>query len=350
MALLIADISSHNPVSSWSAFLASIDGLIVKISEGVGYAWSGAGNALAQARAAGKCVGVYHFASAGDPVAEADYFLSKYSHQPGEAIILDWEPTGFTGDADAWAYAWCSRVIAATGVVPLVYMNRWAATQQSQWPKTRSLGCGLWAAWYGANTGQPLPGMPSFAPWPAPAMWQYTSNGTRPGVSGVLDLSQFYGSVDQWRAYGKGGTPAPTPGVTDMRLARTPDGTIWAVTDTEVVPIGDVNLFQAAAKVWGPPVDVTPTDIQLLQADADSRPKLVGYGQRIERIDEGLHGGWGYGIRIEDTQAKVTALGQAQAPVIDEAKLAAALLADPTSVAALGKAIADNLQLSPRSA
>lgn len=205
MPLLVADISSHNVVLDWTAFLNSVDGVIVKISEGIGYTWSGAPTALARARAAGKLVGAYHFARVDDPVAEADYFLANYSHQSGEVIVLDWEPGTSFGDRDDWAYAWCQRVIAVTGVVPMLYLNRYYATQQSQWPRTRSLGCGLWAAWYGANTGSPQPGMPSFAPWPAPAMWQYTSNGTRPGVSGVIDLSQFYGDANAWRAYGTAG-------------------------------------------------------------------------------------------------------------------------------------------------
>jgi lysozyme len=204
MALRFADISSHNAVSNWGAFLGSLDGLIVKVSEGIGYTWSGAPNALAQARSAGKLVGAYHFARVNDPVAEANYFLANYAHQPGEVIVLDWEPGTTVGDGDAWAYAWCSRVIAATGVVPWLYLNHYYAAQQSQWNRTRSLGCGLWAAWYGANNGQPLPGMPSFAPWPSPTAWQYTSAGSAPGHSGALDLNYFYGTPDQWRAFGNG--------------------------------------------------------------------------------------------------------------------------------------------------
>lgn len=336
MALLIADISSHNTVTSWPAFLGSVDGVIVKVTQGTSYVWSGAQNALSQSRNAGKLTGAYHFAGdlvgsvtvPGDPVAEADYFLAHYGHVDGEPIVLDWEPTGFRGDPDAWGYAWCQRVISRTRVVPMVYLNHFYAASQSQWPRTRSLGCALWAAWYGANTGQPLPGMPSFAPWPPPAMWQYTSLGSRPGVSGPLDLSQFYGSADQWRAYGKGGQPATTPGGPEMRLARTPDGTIWAVTDTRVVALTDPNLANDLAAVWGPPVALQSAAGVSGFADQVrglAEGTLVGYGARIERIDEGLHGGWGYGNRIEDTQTKVTALGSQ--PTVDAAAVAALVLA-----------------------
>lgn len=240
MTLLVADISSHNVVLDWTAFLNSVDGLIVKISEGIGYTWSGAATALGRARAAGKCVGAYHFARVNDPVAEANYFLANYSHQPGEVIVLDWEPGTNFGDRDDWAYAWCQRVIAATGVVPMLYLNHYYAAVQSQWPRTRSLGCGLWAAWYGANTGTPQPGMPSFAPWPSPAMWQFTSNGTRPGVSGVIDLSEFYGDADQWRAYGTAGA--------------NPGGFLMALNDQQQLDVYNaiMGMNRVLGEAWDP--------------------------------------------------------------------------------------------------
>lgn len=335
MTLLIPDISSHNTVTSWPQFLGAVDGVIVKISEGVGYAWPGAPNALAQARGAGKLVGAYHFASAGDPVAEADYFLSKFAPRPGEVIVLDWEPASFTGDADAWGHAWCQRVISRTGVVPMLYLNHYYGTQQSRWPRTRSLGCALWAAWYGANTGRPLPGMPSFAPWPGPAMWQFTSNGRLPGLSGVVDLNQFYGTAAQWRAYGTpGGAPLPTVQEDEMRLIRDPNGTVWRWTDTDVTAISDTTFSAAAQRAWGGLVDVSAAELAAIQADAAAakardEATLTGYGARIERIDEGAatgHGPWGYGDRIEAIQTALAALPAASGST-DVAAVVAGVLA-----------------------
>lgn len=226
MSLLVADISSHNTILNWGTFLGSLDGLIVKISEGVGYTWPGAANALTQARKAGKLAGVYHFARLNDPVVEANYFLANYAHQPGEVIVLDWEP-GAAPDPDGWAYAWCQRVIAVTGVVPLVYLNKYYATQQSQWPKTRSLGCQLWAAWYGIDNGQPQPGRPSFSPWPSPVLWQYTSAGTLPGSAGSLDLNQFYGTAASWRSLGSPSS-GEDPSVKNLVLGQhSGDPTVW---------------------------------------------------------------------------------------------------------------------------
>lgn len=56
-----------------------------------------------------------------------------------------------------------------------------------------------------------------------------------------------------------------------MRLIRTPDGTIWKVTDTEVVAEGNPNLASALAKTWGPWADVTAADKDIILADANAR-------------------------------------------------------------------------------
>lgn len=216
MTLLIADISSHNTILNWASFLGSVDGLICKVSEGTGYAWPGSANALNQARNAGKLVGVYHYAgpsggALGDPVAEADYFLGHYTHRAGEVIVLDYEPAHEPADPDSWCAAWMQRVQQATGVVPMIYLNHFYASRP--WTKVRALDAALWFAQYPINDGGFHPSTATFGPWPSYAMYQYTSNGARPGTTGPLDLSQFYGDANAWRAYG-------TPHGADMPLTQ----------------------------------------------------------------------------------------------------------------------------------
>jgi hypothetical protein len=195
--------------------------------------WPGANAALAQGRSAGKLIGAYHFAGAsgqpvGDPTAEADYFLAHYAWRPGEVPILDWEPQKPPADPDTWVATWLARVQSRLGVTPMVYMNHYGAVSQSKWTKTRALGPGLWSAWYGADTGQPLPGEPSFAPW-TEAMWQYTSRGTKPGVSYPLDLSSFYGTAAQWRAFGTPATGDTFMGITFNSIGEFQDAVARAV-------------------------------------------------------------------------------------------------------------------------
>ena len=51
------------------------DFVIVKATEGTGYVNPDFTRAYAQAKNAGKCLGIYHYANGGDYQKEADYFL-----------------------------------------------------------------------------------------------------------------------------------------------------------------------------------------------------------------------------------------------------------------------------------
>jgi GH25 family lysozyme M1 (1,4-beta-N-acetylmuramidase) len=217
MTFTFADLSSHNTVTGWPAFLASIDAGVVKATQGSSYVWSGAAPALAQFRAAGKLTGAYAFAGdlypdgtvrCGDPTREADFFLANYAWRPGEVPILDFEPTILPADPDGWCAAFLSRISSRIGVVPWTYMNTGLA-KSGPWAKTRATGSLLWAAQYGANNGQPGP-LPTVGSWGSCVAWQYTSNGVRPGVaSPPLDLSFFYGDAAAWKAHGTPGADMP---------------------------------------------------------------------------------------------------------------------------------------------
>lgn len=301
MTLLMADVSSHNTIPDWPAFLASVDVLIVKVSEGCVYLWTGAPNALAQGRAAGKGIGAYHFYGGGDPVAEADYFLAHYAWQPGEVPILDWEPTSPPADPDGVAAAFCARVLGRLGVPPIVYMNSGTA-RSSTWERTRALGCGLWVAQYGPNTGQPPAIAPAVGSWGAYVAWQYTSNGTRPGLSGVVDLSLFYGTAAQWRAYG-------TPNGADMPL--TPED-VALILDTPIAMVdsnGNATGRHTSLRGYLAWADVSFLDV----------PKNV----------------WAQAPKPDQAEASPAA---PPAPV-DPAAVAAALAADTGFVQALAQAL-----------
>jgi GH25 family lysozyme M1 (1,4-beta-N-acetylmuramidase) len=296
MALTFADVSSHNTVPNWPALLGSVDACVVKATQGSSYVWSGAPAALASIRAAGKLTGAYAFAGdlgsdgltrCGDPNAEADFFLAHYDWRPGEIPVNDFEPSVMPADPDGWCAAFAARVQSRIGVVPWTYMSS-SVARSNTWAKTRAMGSPLWVAQYGANNGQPgTP--PTVGSWPGYVAWQFTSNGTRPGVAGVIDLSTFYGDAAAWKAYG-------TPGGTDMPLTQDDIAAIWAFS------IGGVH----------------------------ARDRLQG----IDSIQ---------------LPALATAVAKipATAPVtVDAVALAAALLADPAGVDRLGAAIAAHLKLT----
>ena len=84
------DISSHQNGINLNA--VPCDFVITKATQGTSYVNPDCDRAYQQAKAAGKCLGVYHYASGGGAIAEADFFLKNVQGYIGEAIlVLDWE-------------------------------------------------------------------------------------------------------------------------------------------------------------------------------------------------------------------------------------------------------------------
>lgn len=90
MTLNGIDIASHQAGLNCATIPA--DFIIVKISQGTKYVnplwdkWAG------QILNSGKKLGFYHYASGGDPIAEANYFWTYAKKYAGRAVFfLDWE-------------------------------------------------------------------------------------------------------------------------------------------------------------------------------------------------------------------------------------------------------------------
>lgn len=83
------DVSAYQP-ETYST--AGLDFVIVKATEGLSYTNPRMAAQAKRARDAGLVVGYYHYPHmANDPVAEANYFLSKVAWRPGDIIVFDWE-------------------------------------------------------------------------------------------------------------------------------------------------------------------------------------------------------------------------------------------------------------------
>lgn len=208
MAMNGIDISSYQ--SGINLTVVPCDFVITKATEGTGYVNPDYERAYAQAKAAGKCLGIYHYASGGNVQAEADHFLKQVGNRVGEAIlILDWEsytnPAFGTND-HAWVKSWCDYVASKTGVNPIVYVQQSAMNRLSgirNYP--------LWVAQYADmnTTGY------QDHPWNEGSytcvMRQYSSCGRLNGWAGNLDLNKFYGNREDWNKYaGKGNNVSPS--------------------------------------------------------------------------------------------------------------------------------------------
>lgn len=267
-------------VSSWQAGLntgtINADFVIVKATEGTGYVNPTCDPMYQAAKAAGKKVGVYHFArnSVNSADAEADFFVKNVQGYIKQAVlVLDWEDA--THDV-AWALRWLQQVEAKTGVKPLIYMSE-SVVNSHDWSSVANAGYGLWVAKYrdyAADYNYDMAGAgatPSVKYWPFYAMWQWSSAGRLDGWGGNLDVNEFYGDGAAWDKYA-GGAPAPS------KPTEQPKPTPTTNEEWYTVQPGD-NLSAIAAK-YG-------TSYQALAADNGiQNPNLIYAGQRI-RVKRG---------------------------------------------------------------
>ena len=145
MALNGIDISNWQ--SGINLAVVPCDFVVIKATEGTGYVNPDYERAYRQAKTAGKCLGIYHYASGGNIQAEAEYFLKNAGSRVGEAmLVLDWEgrsnPAFGVNDRE-WVKAWCNYISTKTSVNPVIYV------QQSMMSRLQNIGnYGLWVAQY----------------------------------------------------------------------------------------------------------------------------------------------------------------------------------------------------------
>lgn len=204
MPLRGIDVSSHQAGIDIAAVPA--DFVIVKATGGTSYANPEFRRQADAAIAAGRKLGVYHYAREdscpGDASTEAAHFLNAFAPYKGRAIpILDWEGSA-TALGNSWAAKWLRAVQRDTGATPWFYsyssyINGYDCTKLVEWP--------LWVAAYYAGYEQmgyqddpPLFG--GTGAWEKAVAYQYTGTGRVPGYGGDLDLSIFYGTASDWDA------------------------------------------------------------------------------------------------------------------------------------------------------
>lgn len=274
MALYGIDISSWQTVD---AALLGDDFTIVKATQGTNYVSKSCEAQYQRAKAAGKLLGVYHYAAGGDPTAEANFFVNNIQGYIGEAVlVLDWESgqNARFGEHASWCKVFLDRVKELTGVRPMIYMS--ASVVNSQNWSSISGEYGLWIAGYPnrfnvTNPAKPAVGdMPyGIGSWKFWAIWQYTSS------AGTLDRNIAQMDRAAWLAYaGKNGSSAPAPAVENR---PTPAPAVYGSTYT--VQRGD-NLSAIAAKFG-------TTYQAIAELNGIANPNLIFAGQ-VLKID-GTH-------------------------------------------------------------
>ncbi len=196
------DISNNNGSVDWALTgRLGYSFVVIKASEGTTFRDPFFAAEWESAREFGLVRGAYHFArpSANSGRDEAHFFLDVVRDlRVGDFLALDLEDTRVAPRADLHDYAldFLTTVQHAVGFRPLLYSGNWYMDPHNLEGHADLAAYGLWyASW-----------QPTFPPvppaWDFLAMWQYGA-GPVPGISGVVDLDLFNGTVEQLRRYGK---------------------------------------------------------------------------------------------------------------------------------------------------
>lgn len=181
---IVIDISHHNTVQSFAAIKASgILGVILKCTQGTGYADPTYATRVTGARANGLLVGAYHFNTGEDPKAQVNHFLRCAQPDDQMLMALDWEDNSSNMSVEQ-ACEFLQLLDDNLGRKAVLYSGNRAKDLLGN-TKNAFLGSHrLWLAQYG-----PVPHVQaSWANW---WLWQY-DDGTRhlskaiPGV-GIRD-------------------------------------------------------------------------------------------------------------------------------------------------------------------
>lgn len=242
--LRVVDVASHQAGIVTGAL--DCDAVICKATEGTGYVNPYCDEHYQSAKSAGKLLGVYHYASGGNPEGEAEFFINNIQGYLHEAIlVLDWESGDNAAWGDSsWVARFCAHVVALTGINPMIYVQRSAANQ--------CVGLGDYGIWLAEYPDYAARGWGDYV---EPnysgdyAMHQFTSSGNIAGYAGPLDLSLFFGDENAWRAYaGATGQSVPAPQLQAQAQVQTYEQPV-AQTDgtTYIVQPGD-TLSDIAAR------------------------------------------------------------------------------------------------------
>ena len=220
----VADISRWQGTINWDLFSKSIDAVIIKSSGADGGALYTDGM-MARNRDEARRTGVprwfYHYKGAGPSAREqAQYLLNVVGIQAGEGVVLDDENEAKVNVGFNAEFSDAMKELSG-GLINVAYSNL-SRFQGVDLSPLKQRNIGAWVAKYGVNDGtvEGAGDQPSGIDMSIIA-WQYTSGARKPGITAnTVDMNIFYGSVDQFKAYGAAGNvPAVAPPAPSVPVA-----------------------------------------------------------------------------------------------------------------------------------
>jgi len=197
------DVSMHQKSIDWPRVKAAgICFAFIKATEGGDFLDQYFSDNWKNARTAGVTRGAYHFFRPKTAVQlQVDNFVNtvKQLAEGDLPPVLDLEvPNDWVGisqpDRVAIIVEWLTKVEAALGVRPIVYMSPSFVTTVLAGDASALSGHKLWIA----NYGVPTPAVPH--PLSFWTVWQYSDNGTVDGIDGAVDLDWYNGSNISFQA------------------------------------------------------------------------------------------------------------------------------------------------------
>ena len=229
MSLNGIDVASYQ--SGFDPAKVPCDFVIVKATQGTTYINPDFKRMADAVLKAGKLLGIYHYASGGNQIKEADHFLNTIKPYLGKATLwLDWEGDmnpAFGKCDTAWCKVFLPYIKKKTGMTCGIYMSK-SVCLAHDWSGLANYP--LWCAQYANNSATGYQSNPwtdekGFGAWKKATIYQYSSHGRLSGWNKDLDLDIAWLSREQWTELA-GGKPVevPFPDKTDTDLGIE----IWA--------------------------------------------------------------------------------------------------------------------------
>lgn len=198
----IIDCSHWQGNIDWAR--TNVDVAILKVTEGTNFLDNKFSRNKSECRRLGILLGYYHFANGGDAVKEADWFVKNVGDiKNGELLVLDFEIN--IGGSGNWCKKFLDRVYQKTRIKPLLYTNE-SRVKSIDWQEVVAGNYGLWVAKYASSSiyvPHQLQRTPTSGQWKFWAMWQYSSKGTVPGITGNVDMNYTKMDLGTLKKYGK---------------------------------------------------------------------------------------------------------------------------------------------------
>lgn len=223
--------------------------VLTKITEGTNYINPYAARARSESHRLGLGFGMYHYARATDPIAEASYFVNTCGPlMTGEVLLLDWEVG--SQDPVGWCKAFLDRVRSMTDVKPLIYLNQ-NLNNNYDWSPIANNDYGLWLAQYDESTNGTVK-----TDWEFVAIKQYSSTGRVSGIVGNVDLDVFFGDLSAFQKYGKQGGVLTIPAIPDATPKFAPSNdyvvrpgdTLSGVAASHGLSLGQITVLNPQIK------------------------------------------------------------------------------------------------------